>query len=394
MNDTNQSPDLKWDIFISYASEDRDAVANPLTEALRSRGIKVWYDQTELKAGDSLFDSISEGLRLSRFGIVILSPAFFTKQWPQLELKGLFNRIAVTNGHKTIIPVWYQLGPADIEKYSPLLTDIVAIRWESGLSVVIEEILRVLATNENETSLPPLPHVFAIVRRALSQPDYAMQLKEIAQKYSVPEISQSLNKIVFDIEQPIRIRIRALQELVALDEGMESFEWNALLAEPVTELIDTIIALLTASRFLLTQQQLEILFANPALPRKQSGLGKMVIGFIHRGASYTSKVFTPLANYPSWEIKYDCVKSIIALDDTDSIPTLFPFLTMSYWQPRHRTANYLLQRYQENRVSLAEKAIAGQILTRMITDGKTEEGSPTMHVAKRAFVVINSNITT
>jgi hypothetical protein len=51
----------------------------------------------------------------------------------------------------------------------------------------------------------------------------------------------------------------------------------------------------------------------------------------------------------------------------------------------------LLQRFQENRLSLAEKEIAAQILTRMITDGNTEEGSSTMRIAKKAFAVINGH---
>ena len=37
----------QWDVFISYASEDREAVARPLAALLRELGVTVWFDQTE-----------------------------------------------------------------------------------------------------------------------------------------------------------------------------------------------------------------------------------------------------------------------------------------------------------------------------------------------------------
>lgn len=80
------------DFFISHASEDKEAVARPLADELKARGFRVWLDEFELRLGDSLRAKIDEGLRVSRFGVVILSPAFFSKRWPQQELNGLAAR--------------------------------------------------------------------------------------------------------------------------------------------------------------------------------------------------------------------------------------------------------------------------------------------------------------
>jgi hypothetical protein len=74
---------------IRHASEDKDAIATPLAEALRAKGLRVWYDDFALKMGDSLRQSIDRGLAHSRFGVVILSGYFFQKHWPQQELNGL-----------------------------------------------------------------------------------------------------------------------------------------------------------------------------------------------------------------------------------------------------------------------------------------------------------------
>ena len=85
-------PEEEWDVFISHASEDKDAIATPLAEALRAKGLRVWYDDFALKMGDSLRQSIDRGLARSRFGVVILSGYFFQKHWPQQELNGLATR--------------------------------------------------------------------------------------------------------------------------------------------------------------------------------------------------------------------------------------------------------------------------------------------------------------
>jgi TIR domain len=60
---------MKWDVFVSHASEDKDAVAEPLVHALVDAGLRVWYDRIELCVGDSLrkrafSDSPSRAARL------------------------------------------------------------------------------------------------------------------------------------------------------------------------------------------------------------------------------------------------------------------------------------------------------------------------------------------
>ena len=67
-------------------------MARPLAEALRQQRVEVWYDEFSLRVGDSIRRAIDRGLAQSRFGIVILSKAFFAKEWPQYELDGLTER--------------------------------------------------------------------------------------------------------------------------------------------------------------------------------------------------------------------------------------------------------------------------------------------------------------
>lgn len=132
------------DVFISHASEDKDAVARPLAEALDARGLKVWYDEFQLKVGDSLRHSIDSGLRRSRFGVVVLSPTFFTKGWAQYELDGLVT-LSVT-GKQVLLPIWHELDHVGVAAHSPTLADKVALLTsEATIEEISAEIAAVIS---------------------------------------------------------------------------------------------------------------------------------------------------------------------------------------------------------------------------------------------------------
>jgi len=133
----------RYDLFLSYASEDKNDIARPLYEALRARGVTVWFDEAVLGLGDSLRRKIDEGLRICRFGLVVLSPHFFAKQWPQRELDGLVAR-ETTSGEKAILPVWHGVEREAVLQYSATLADRVAANSSEGLPSVVAKILRAL----------------------------------------------------------------------------------------------------------------------------------------------------------------------------------------------------------------------------------------------------------
>jgi TIR domain-containing protein len=128
-----------WEVFISHASEDKEAIARPLAEVLEARGLAVWYDEFSLKLGDSLRGSIDRGLARSRYGVVILSPRFFEKHWPQQELNGLATR--EVGGEKVILPIWHNIAFEEVRQSSPTLADRVAISTDEGLDRVVQSVL-------------------------------------------------------------------------------------------------------------------------------------------------------------------------------------------------------------------------------------------------------------
>lgn len=129
-----------YDVFISHATEDKDEVVRPLANALVGEGLRVWYDEFELRIGDSLRRKIDSGLARSRFGVVVLSHSFFAKNWPQYELDGL-ETLEMT-GKQVILPLWHRITKSEVMAQSASLADKVA---RNTADYSIEEIAHEIA---------------------------------------------------------------------------------------------------------------------------------------------------------------------------------------------------------------------------------------------------------
>jgi hypothetical protein len=141
-SDKDDKPASERDVFISHASEDKESFVHPLAEELTRAGLYIWYDKFTLKLGDSLREKIDYGLRYSRFGVVVLSPHFFSKDWPKKELDGL---VALeVDGRKVILPVWHNVTRDDVARFSPILAGRLAVSSSTGLDNVVSEIKRAL----------------------------------------------------------------------------------------------------------------------------------------------------------------------------------------------------------------------------------------------------------
>lgn len=114
----------EYDVFISHASEDKDAVVRPLATALQEKGVRVWYDEFEMRIGDSLRRKIDQGLANSRFGIVVISRSFIKKGWTNYELDGLITK--AISGQQVLLPIWHDITKQEVIDYSPSLADKVA----------------------------------------------------------------------------------------------------------------------------------------------------------------------------------------------------------------------------------------------------------------------------
>lgn len=131
------------DVFLCHASEDKARVLRPLVSALESAGITYWYDEAEIRWGDSIVEKVNEGLRQSRYVLVVFSKAFAEKHWPQRELNAALN-IEASTGAVRVLPL--MIGGSEerqtILAAYPILNDKVFQRWESDPRPVIQALQR------------------------------------------------------------------------------------------------------------------------------------------------------------------------------------------------------------------------------------------------------------
>jgi hypothetical protein len=89
-------------VFVSYSSRDNERVLKFATD-LRGRGVNVWLDEWELRAGDSVVTELSNALDKAEAAVVLFSQHHDNSPWMKAELEYLlWARVAE---QKRIIPV-------------------------------------------------------------------------------------------------------------------------------------------------------------------------------------------------------------------------------------------------------------------------------------------------
>ena len=138
-----------WDVFVCHASEDKTDVAEPLYRHLDSVGIRCWYDRGEILWGDSIVGKINEGLKSSRFVIVIVSPALLRTTWATKEMNAALSQ-EIDSGTTRVLPLMAG-SDEEVQQMTSALAiqrDKRYIRW-SGAPAEIEGELRALIRRDN-----------------------------------------------------------------------------------------------------------------------------------------------------------------------------------------------------------------------------------------------------
>jgi hypothetical protein len=91
-----------YDVFISHSSKDR-AMAEKIAQHLTSKGLQVWYDHWEILVGHDIVDKVYDGIRNSRFLLVLLSEESVRSSWVQQEINAA--RISeIESGATVVLP--------------------------------------------------------------------------------------------------------------------------------------------------------------------------------------------------------------------------------------------------------------------------------------------------
>jgi len=124
-----------FDVFISHASEDKEAIARPIYEACAARGIKAFLDEDHIAWGESFTRKINLALGAARTVVAVVSTHSVTKDWPLTEMN---TALAMeVNGQKTVVPV--MVGRPDLT-HLPLIRGKNHVPWTGDADAVAARI--------------------------------------------------------------------------------------------------------------------------------------------------------------------------------------------------------------------------------------------------------------
>jgi len=95
--------DFKYDVFLSHSTKDKEVVRS-IAERLCADGLRVWFDEREIKPGHSISAKMEEGLEDSRVLVLCMSANAFGSDWAQLEA-GTFRFRDPLNKDRRFIPL-------------------------------------------------------------------------------------------------------------------------------------------------------------------------------------------------------------------------------------------------------------------------------------------------
>ncbi len=101
----------EYDVFLCHNSEDKPDVKRIANE-LRTRGLKPWLDEWELRPGFPWQRILEEEIDNIKSAVVFVGPSGIGP-WQQLELEGLLRRFVERNG--PVIPILLPGAPSEVE---------------------------------------------------------------------------------------------------------------------------------------------------------------------------------------------------------------------------------------------------------------------------------------
>lgn len=124
-----------YDVFISYAIEDKAEVAERIAHGLTAEGLKVYFAGDKLAPGKSVEEVVYEGLEKSEFYVLVLSPDYVRK-WPIIERNYILHR-EKKEGRILAFPVWHRIQLSDVARNFPELLDRFADTTDIGIPRIL-----------------------------------------------------------------------------------------------------------------------------------------------------------------------------------------------------------------------------------------------------------------
>jgi len=174
MPDSAQTGPPKRAVFLSYAREDT-AAAQRIAEDLRSHGVEVWFDQTELRGGDAWDSKIRRQIKECALFVPIVS------EHAQGRREGYFRlewKLAAERTHLMAegVPFIAPVAVDEIAESAALVpTEFMRVQWTRLLGALpttqfVEQIKRILAAPDEVVVIRPPARADNVARSSRNGP--------------------------------------------------------------------------------------------------------------------------------------------------------------------------------------------------------------------------------
>jgi len=140
-------PDLR-DVFLCHAWDDRIGAAKELHDLLEANGVKVWFSEKDVPLGTTLLRQIDKGLKNSRVGLVLVTPALLSS----LQREGIADReLSALLARDLLVPIAHNITFEDIRDESPLLGSRSGLSTsEDPMSMVASKIAELVTVHTDD----------------------------------------------------------------------------------------------------------------------------------------------------------------------------------------------------------------------------------------------------
>ena len=143
---SSSSRQLKHQVFLSFRGEDtRHNFTSHLLEALKGKGLDVFFDEEKLEKGEQLSEALSKAIAASNISIIILSVDYASSKSCLAELSEIMDRKR-TEG-QIALSIFYHVDPSDVrnldgsfktsfDEHESKRADEIVRRWKDAFAEV------------------------------------------------------------------------------------------------------------------------------------------------------------------------------------------------------------------------------------------------------------------
>lgn len=128
--------DPEFDVFLSYSSKDK-VIARNIAKRMRADGLRLWFDEWEIKPGDNIPSKIEDGLERSRVLVLCISAEAFGSDWARLEADTFRFRDPL-NKERRFIPLRLDASPIKGSLAQSLYIDWLSDDREQAYAKLLE----------------------------------------------------------------------------------------------------------------------------------------------------------------------------------------------------------------------------------------------------------------